>query len=89
MAPEVRMTVEEYLQLIERTAGNVERIGKAARKISRETKTIRRRTGKAAKGMARALKQANAKARKKNGAFKKGWTQARVMKEAHRIRRRL
>lgn len=87
MAAEVRMSVEEYLQLIEATAKNVKRVGKAARTIKRETKPVRRKAGKAAKGMARALKRANAKARKKNGSFKKGWSQARVMKEAHRIRR--
>jgi len=81
------MTVEEYLQLLERTASNVKRVGKAARTIQRETKPVRRKAGKAMKGMAAALKKANAKARKKDGSFKKGWTQARIMKDAHRIRR--
>lgn len=89
VAAEVRMTVEEYLELLERTASNVKRVGKAARTISKETRPARRKAGKALKGMARALKKANEKARKKNGSFKKGWTQARVMKEAHKIRRRL
>ncbi len=88
MAAEVRMTVEEYLQLIERTASNGQRVGKAARTIKRETRPVRRKAGKAVHGMAAALKKANAKARKKNGSFKKGWSQARVMKEAHRIRRK-
>ena len=87
MAPEVRMTVEEYLELLERTASNVKRVGRAARTIQKETRPGRRKAGKAVKGMGRALKKANAKARKKNCSFKKGWTQARVMKEAHRIRR--
>ncbi len=49
---------------------------------------IKRRTGKAVKGMAAALRKANKMARKKNGDFKKGWNQAKVMKTAHRIRRR-
>jgi hypothetical protein len=88
LAAEVRMSVEEYLQLIEQTAKNVQRVGKAARTIKRETKPVRRKAGKAAKGMAKALKQANAKARKKNGSFKKGYDQARVMRMAHQIRRR-
>ena len=87
MAAEVRMTVEEYLALIERTASNEQRVGRAARTSSKETRPARRKAGKAVKGMASALKKANAKARKKNGSFKKGWTQARVMKEAHRLRR--
>ena len=34
------------------------------------------------------LKQANAKGRKKNGDFKKGYNQARIMKEAWRLKRK-
>ena len=75
---------------------------KAARKISRSRtaravdqaakrqtkKGIRRvATTKAARKMSTYLKEANAKARKKNGSFKKGWDQRRVMREAHRLRR--
>jgi hypothetical protein len=88
VAAEVRMSVEEYLELLERTASNVKRVGRAARTIQKETRPVRRKAGKAVKGMASALKKANAKARKKDGSFKKGYDQARVMKEAHRIRRR-
>ena len=88
MVPEVRMTVEEYLDLLERTATNVKRVGRAARTIQKETRPARRKAGKAVKGMAAALKKANAKARKKNGSFKKGYDQARVMRMAHQIRRR-
>ena len=88
MVPEVRMTVEEYLELLERTASNVKRVGRAARTIQKETRPARRKAGKAVKGMAAALKKANAKARKKNGSFKKGYDQARVMRMAHQIRRR-
>ncbi len=88
MAPQVTMSVEEYLQLIERTAKNVQRVGKAGRTIARETRPVRRKAGKAVKGMASALKKANAKARKKDGSFRAGYDQARVMREAHKIRRR-
>jgi hypothetical protein len=88
LVPEVRMTVEEYLDLLERTASNVKRVGRAARTIQKETRPARKRAGKAVKGMAAALKKANAKARKKNGSFKKGYDQARVMRMAHQIRRR-
>ena len=88
MVPEVRMTVEEYLDLLERTATNVKRVGRAARTIQKETRPARRKAGKAVKGMAAALKKANAKARKKNGSFKKGYDQARVMRMAHQMRRR-
>ncbi len=85
---QVTMTVEEYLQLLEKTADNVKRVGKAAKTIRRETRPARKKAGKAVKGMAAALKKANAKARKKNGSFKKGYDQARVMRMAHQIRRR-
>tara|TARA_Y100001937_G_scaffold123677_1_gene186924 strand:+ start:381 stop:680 length:300 start_codon:yes stop_codon:yes gene_type:complete len=34
------------------------------------------------------LKQANAKGRKKNGSFKKGYDQARIMREAWRLKRK-
>jgi hypothetical protein len=88
LVPEVRMTVEEYLDLLERTASNVKRVGRAARTIQKETRPARRKAGKAVKGMAAALKKANAKARKKNGSFKKGYDQARVMRMAHQMRRR-
>ena len=88
VAAEVRMTVEEYLDLLERTASNVTRVGRAARTIQKETRPARRKAGKAVKGMAAALKKANAKARKKNGSFKKGYDQARVMRMAHQMRRR-
>ena len=88
MVPEVRMTVEEYLDLLERTASNVKRVGRAARTIQKETKPARRKAGKAVKGMAAALRKANKIARKKNGSFKKGYDQARVMRMAHKISRR-
>lgn len=53
------------------------------------SKTTRKRTrrGKTAPGMAAALKEANRKARKKNGEFRKGYDQRRVMSMAHKIRR--
>jgi hypothetical protein len=53
-----------------------------------EPKVAKRRTRRNPK-MKRALRKANAKARKKDGSLKKGWSQSRVMKEAHRIKKRL
>ena len=85
--PEVRMTVEEYLELIERTARNVERVGRASRKIARETAPVRRKAGKAAKGLGRAMKEANRRLRTKSGKLRKGKTQADVARLAHKIRR--
>jgi len=51
-------------------------------------RVTRKLTGKALKRsriLQRALKAVNAKARKKDGSLKKGWSQSRIMKEAHRI----
>ena len=47
LVPEVRMTVEEYLDLLERTASIVKRVGRAARTIQKETRPARRQAGKA------------------------------------------
>ena len=42
-------------------------------------------TKRVRKELSKHLKASNGKARKKNGDFKKGWNQRRVMKEAHRL----
>lgn len=65
---------------------SVVRTGKAVKTGAVKAK---RAVGKTAKGMKEALKKANAKARKKDGSFKKGYDQARVMREAHKIRRKM
>ena len=56
--------------------------------VRRTDRKVRKRAGTALKGMKSALKKANSMARKKNGSFKKGWDQAKVMRKAHQIRRR-
>jgi hypothetical protein len=43
----------------------------------------KKKTGVPNPKLSRALKSANNRARKKNGDFKKGWNQARVMSTAH------
>ena len=52
-------------------------------------KTVARGATTASRKLSRALKTVNAKARKKNGSFKKGYTQSRIMKDAQRMARRL
>ncbi len=47
----------------------------------------RKKAGKAAKGMAQAMKEANERLRTKSGKLRKGKTQADVAKLAHKIRR--
>ena len=45
------------------------------------------KTGKAAKGMGKAMKEANDRLRTKSGKLRKGKTQADVARLAHKIRR--
>ena len=52
-----------------------------------KVKRTRKKT-KMDRTMSKCLKMANAKARKKNGQLKKGWSQGRIMKEAHRLCRK-
>lgn len=79
----ITMTLEEYEALL--ASRNLRETGaKGKSRIA-----PRKRVGKKDPKMARALKRANEMARKKNGSFKKGWTQAKVMKKAHQLRRRM
>jgi hypothetical protein len=77
----VTLTTEEYAELL----------AAASRSRGSMRKTVKRATtrkrGKTAPGMGAALREANKKARKKNGEFRKGYDQKRVMKMAHKIRR--
>ena len=61
-----------------------------ARKADRVIKRkVKRGATQASRKLGRALKEVNRKARKKNGDFKKGYSQARVMKDAHKMARRM
>lgn len=48
-----------------------------------------KRKGKKDPKMAKALKEANRRGRTKSGKLRKGYTQARIMKMAHKIRRKM
>lgn len=52
-------------------------------------KKVKRGATAASRKLSRALKQVNKKAKKKNGAFKKGYTQSRVMRDAHKLAKRM
>lgn len=77
----VTLTTEEYAELL--AAANRSAAAASAPAATRK----RKRKGRTAPGMAAALREANKKARKKNGDFRKGYNQRRVMKMAHKIRR--
>ena len=85
--PTVRMSVEEYLDLIERAAQGGKQVVRGARKVGKAVKKVR--SGKKDPKMAKALKKANSMMRTKSGKLRKGKTQADVMRKAHQLRRKM
>jgi hypothetical protein len=83
---EVTMTVEEYLALARAaSAGGMTEFTPVRKTSPKKAK----RVGKKDPKMARALRKANSLGRKKSGGFKKGYSQARIMKKAHQLRRKM
>jgi hypothetical protein len=77
----VTLSLEEYNDLVSRAHGmNVTRRAAPAAKPAK-------RGGRAANGMGKAMKEANAKLRTKSGKLRKGKSQADVARLAHKIRR--
>ena len=86
---EVRLTMEEYEALL-RAAEEFRGTGRfpSPERVRKEMKP-RKRVGKKDPKMSRALKKANDMGRKKNGGYKKGYDQARIMSLAHKLRRKM
>lgn len=87
---EVRMSLEEYLDLIREgtiTSKDVAARGdfRQGNQVVMKKKAPRKKDPK----MAKALKEANRRGRTKSGKLRKGYTQARIMKMAHKIRRKM
>lgn len=80
------MTMEEYLQLVEAT--NVKMTARPATPIETK-KAKKKRSGKKDPKMAKALRMANERGRKKNGGYKKGYDQGKIMSLAHKLRRKM
>jgi len=58
---------------------------KAKRAVAkRVVRPLTKQAKKRAKILSQELKAANKRARKKSGGLKKGWSQSRIMKEAHK-----
>ena len=49
----------------------------------------KKRTRKKDPKLSRAMKKAYAKSHTKSGKFKKGWDRSRMLKEAHKLRRKM
>ena len=82
---DITMTLDEYEAL--RRLISSERESEGAEEQAVEKKKSRRRT-KNDRIMSRALSEANSKAKKKNGDFRSGWDQSKLMTHAHMLRRR-
>ncbi len=89
MAARVTMTVEEYLEIMRIIGEQGPGLVQGVREVKRTGKKLLKRKGKKDPKMARALRKANAMGRKKSGGFKKGWSQGKIMKKAHQLRRKM
>ena len=89
MVPTVTMTMDELLELVAERGnrGALEALADIKSGTGIKTRVRRKRKGKAAKGMGRAMREANKRLRTKSGKLRKGKTQADVAKLAHKIRR--
>jgi len=91
MERNMMLTPDEYLALRRLIGETRESEGArvSSRGSSHSTPQSKPRPRKKDPKMARALRQANVRGRKKNGSLKKGWSQGRIMKTAHVIKRRM
>ena len=85
--PEVRMTLEEYLRLVEKRDDLADLVRLPTKERIKQAASKPKKAGKAAKGMGRAMREANKRLRTKSGKLRKGKTQADVARLAHKIRR--
>jgi len=71
------------------SSGEVARLEPRSRQFARENLVPRKTKRKKNPKLARAMKEANARGRKKNGGFKKGYDQARIARLAQKILKRM
>jgi hypothetical protein len=82
----VQLTLEEYHALMRLVES--ERESEGAHEQAVEKKRTRKKTSSDRK-MSSAMKQARKDAKKKNGDFRKGWNNSRMMKHAHALKRKM
>ena len=83
---DITMTLDEYEALRRMISSERESEGAHEEAVEKKKKTRRKTAGD--KIMSRALEEANAKAKLKNGSWRKGWNQSKVMTHAHMLRRK-
>ena len=71
------------------STGEVARLEPRSRQFARENLVPRKTKRKKNPKLARAMKEANARGRKKNGGFKKGYDQKRIAQLAQKILKRM
>lgn len=82
---EVRMTMEEYLQLLNGLNGEMPSMDQPMAEPTLPKKRKRRKNPK----LKKALQEANRRLRTKNGKLRKGKTQADIMRLAHRLMKKM
>ena len=83
----VTLSLEEYHALMRLVESERESEGAHEEAVEAKKTRTRSRT-KNDRIMSRALSEANSKAKLKNGSWRKGWNQKKLMIEAHRLRRK-
>ena len=81
---EVRMSMEEYLQLLNGLSGDV-----APATPTETLKQPKKRKGKKNPKLKKAVTEANKRLRTKSGKLRKGKTQADVMRLAHKLLKKM
>jgi hypothetical protein len=92
VAAEVRMSVEDYLEIMRIIGEQGPGIVSGVREVKRQGKKLvksAKRSGRKDPKMARALRKANKMGRTKSGKLRKGMSQAKIMKKAHQLRRKM
>ena len=84
MMAEVRMTMEEYLQLLNGLNGEM-----APMEQPMPEPTSKKRKRRKNPKLKKALQEANRRLRTKNGKLRKGKTQADIMRLAHRLMKKM
>jgi len=88
MERSVQLTIDEYMALRRLIDSEKESEG-AREEARRSTPQSKRRSRRKDPKLSRALKQANARGKLKNGSYRKGWDRSRVMTLAHKYRRKM
>ena len=84
---DITMTLDEYEALRRLITSERESEG-AAEQAAASKKRTRKKTA-ADRKMSAAMKQARAAATKKNGDWRKGWDNSKMMKHAHKLKKKM